>query len=201
MHTAQVKGNNKYCTFLKYKKCKNYTFVLTTKCKYAIMSVKGDVFMSEIRNLRVTKRLTQSEAAAMLGISLRSYKAYENGEYRRDSVKYKYILSELEKYVALDEDHGILTVEDIKSACKAVFDEYRVKYCILFGSYAKGTATEKSDVDLLISTDVTGLRFFGIAERLRLALKKRVDLLDLAQLKENGELLDEILKDGIRIYE
>ncbi len=157
--------------------------------------------MSEIRNLRLTKRLTQAEAAEMLGISLRSYKAYENGEYRQDSVKYKYILLGLQEYVALDEDHGILTMEEIKSACKSVFDEYRVKYCILFGSYAKGGATEKSDVDLLISTDVTGLKFFGMAERLRFALKKRVDLLDLGQLKDNSELLDEILKDGIRIYE
>jgi predicted nucleotidyltransferase len=81
-----------------------------------------------------------------------------------------------------------------------VLDEYSVKYCILFGSYAKGSANEKSDVDLVISTEVTGLRFFGIAERLRRELHKKVDLLDLRQLNNNAELLDEILKDGVKIY-
>lgn len=85
--------------------------------------------------------------------------------------------------------------------CKSVLDEYSVKYCILFGSYAKGTETEKSDVDLLISTDVTGLRFYGIAERLRTALRKKVDLLDLKQLEGNTALLDEILKEGIKVYQ
>ena len=54
---------------------------------------------------------------------------------------------------------------------------------------------------MLISTEVTGLRFFGIAERLRTALKKKVDLLDLKQLSENRDLIDEILKDGIKVYE
>ena len=80
-------------------------------------------------------------------------------------------------------------------------NEYDVKYCILFGSYAKGKATEKSDVDLLISTEIVGLRFFGIAERLRDALHKKVDLLDLRQLADNQALIDEILKDGVRVYE
>ena len=45
------------------------------------------------------------------------------------------------------------------------------------------------------------MRFYGIAERLRTELKKKVDLLDLRQLTNNNELLDEILKDGIRVYE
>ena len=111
------------------------------------------------------------------------------------------MIGELEKLVVLDEEHGILTIDEIKEGCKAVLDEYDVKYCILFGSYAKGKATEKSDVDLLISTKIVGLKFFGIAERLRETLHKKVDLLDLRQLAENQALIDEILKDGVRVYE
>ena len=156
--------------------------------------------MSELKKLRMSKKLTQEEASALLGVSLRSYKTYENDESKKTTLKYRYLLDTLEKYNDLDEEHGILTIDDIKNACKTVFDEYSVKYCILFGSYAKGKATETSDVDLLISTDVTGLRFFGIAERLRTDLHKKVDLLDLRQLNNNEALLDEILKDGIKIY-
>ena len=151
--------------------------------------------------MRIAKGLTQEDARILLGVSLRSYKTYENDESKIGTLKYNYMLEQLQKHISLDEEHGILTVDDIKNACKAVLDEYSVKYCILFGSYAKGIATEKSDVDLLISTDVTGLRFFGIAERLRTALQKKVDLLDLKQLTENRDLIDEILKDGIKVYE
>ena len=157
--------------------------------------------MSTLKELRITKGLTQEEASALLGISLRSYKSYENDEGKVGTLKYNYMVERLEKHITPDEEHGILTIDEIKNACKSVLDEYSVKYCILFGSYAKGRASDTSDVDLLLSTEVTGLRFFGIAERLRNALRKKVDLLDLKQLTNNQELLDEILKDGIRIYE
>lgn len=157
--------------------------------------------MSTLKEMRISKGLTQEEASALLGVSLRSYKSYENDEDKVGTLKYNYMLQELEKHISLDEEHGILTLDYIKNACKTVLDEYSVKYCILFGSYAKAIATEKSDVDLLISTDVTGLRFFGIAERLRNELHKKVDLLDLKQLSENHDLIDEILKDGIKVYE
>jgi predicted nucleotidyltransferase/DNA-binding XRE family transcriptional regulator len=157
--------------------------------------------MSKLKELRKAKGLTQESASVLLGVSLRSYKTYENDEGKIGTLKYNYMVEQLEKYVTLDEEHGLLTIEDIKNACKTVLSEFSVKYCILFGSYAKGKATEKSDVDLLISTEVTGLRFFGIAERLRNTLRKKVDLLDLRQLTDNQELLDEILKDGIRVYE
>ena len=151
--------------------------------------------------MRIEKNLTQAEASELLGVSLRSYKTYENDPEKADTLKYRFLLSELEKYVSVDEEHGLLSIEDIKSSCATVFSEYSVKYCILFGSYAKGTATEKSDVDLLISTDVTGLRFFGIAERLRYELKKNIDLLDLSQLSGNKDLIDEILSYGVKVYE
>ena len=165
------------------------------------MQEKGDDIMSILKELRIAKGLTQEEASILLGVSLRSYKSYENDEGKIGTLKYNYMREKLEKYVSLDEEHGILTLDEIKNACKSVLDEYPVKYCILFGSYSKGVATEKSDVDLLISTEVSGLRFFGMAERLRTTLKKKVDLLDLKQLFENYDLIDEILKDGIKVYE
>ena len=75
-----------------------------------------------------------------------------------------------------------------------------MKYAYLFGSYAKGRATGKSDVDILVSASVTGIEFFGLVEELRTELHKKVDVLDKNQLKGNLELTEEILKDGIKIY-
>ncbi len=93
-----------------------------------------------------------------------------------------------------------MTLEDIEKTCQSILKGYSVEFCILFGSYAKETPTEKSDVDLLISTEVKGMKFYGLTEMLREGLKKRVDLLTLEQLTDKKELLKEILKDGIRIY-
>ena len=93
-----------------------------------------------------------------------------------------------------------VTTEQIEKCCKEVLDAYQVEYCYLFGSYAKGKATEQSDVDLLISTKETGLRFYEIAERLRESLHKKVDLLDMKQLVNNETLIHEMLKDGIKVY-
>ena len=57
-----------------------------------------------------------------------------------------------------------------------------------------------SDVDLLISTNVKGLKFYGLVEEIRASLHKKVDVLDMNQLKDNIELTEEIFKDGIKIY-
>lgn len=154
-----------------------------------------------LKEIRISKELTQVQASALTSVPLRTYKNYENDPKKVDSIKYKYMCQILESYGIVDEEHGILTINDIKNACENVFLQYDVEYCYLFGSYAKNAANEKSDVDLLISTSVTGIRFFGIAERLREELKKKVDLLDLRQLDNNRELLNEILKDGVKIYE
>ncbi|NLP48434.1 MAG: helix-turn-helix domain-containing protein [Clostridiales bacterium] len=154
-----------------------------------------------LKELRKSKNLTQKEASAITGIPLRTYKNYENDSAKEGTIKYNYMCETLEAHGLIDEEHGILSREAIESACQKVLSEYDVEYCYLFGSYANETANEKSDVDLLISTSVTGLKFFGLAERLREELKKKVDLLDLRQLENNPELINEILRDGIKIYE
>ena len=156
--------------------------------------------MNTIKDLRTEKKLTQKQVAEMLGISLRSYKSYENEEQKVGTLKYQYIIDKLSAINPLDEEHGILDLEYIKEKCDSVFSEYPVHYCVLFGSYAKGKATETSDVDLLVSSDVKGLKFYGMVEKLRTALHKKVDVLGLEQLRDNLELTDKILKSGIRIY-
>ncbi len=156
--------------------------------------------MSAIKELRKEKKLTQQQVAEILGISLRSYKSYENDADKVGTIKYNYILDKLNAINPIDEENGILELEYIKEKCESVFAEYPIHYCVLFGSYAKGKAVETSDVDLLVSSDVKGLKFYGMVEKLRTSLHKKVDVLSLDQLKDNLELTDEILKDGIRIY-
>ena len=153
-----------------------------------------------LKELRLSKDLTQSQVANIVGISLRSYKEYENDVTKANSLKYKYILNELLKIDYIDEEHGILKMDNIKKVVSDVLSKFDVDYCYLFGSYARNKANELSDVDLLVSTKITGMAFFGLAEELREALHKKVDLLNLEQLSKNQVLLNEILRDGIKIY-
>lgn len=153
-----------------------------------------------IRQMRTCNGLTQAKCADYLGIPLRTYKRYESDESKIPAAKNRYITELLSLYNHTDEEHGVLTVDAIKKICGEVFSDYPVEYCYLFGSYAKGKANEKSDVDLLVSLPVNGLMYYELLEVLREKLKKKVDLLDTAQLGSNLSLTEEILKDGIKIY-
>lgn len=156
--------------------------------------------MDNIKELRTMKGLTQKQVSEMTGIPLRTYKNYENDSRKKGSIKYRYIIEKLMEYGFIDETHGVLETEVIRIKCRDVLKDYPVRYCYLFGSYARGEATESSDVDLLVSSDVGGIRFYGLAERLRDSLHKKVDLLDTEQLSDNRELLDQVLAEGERIY-
>ena len=153
-----------------------------------------------LKELRKEKGLTQAACAKVVGVPVRTYVRYETDEGRADTLKYRYMLETLQKYGVIDEEHGLLTVDKIKAVCAPLFEQYGVKYAYLFGSYAKGKATERSDVDLLISMPLNGLRFYELVEVLRESLKKKVDLLDETQLDNNSVLVKEILRDGIKIY-
>lgn len=52
----------------------------------------------------------------------------------------------------------------------------------------------------MVKTDISGLKFYDLIEKLREELNKKVDLLNFEQLNNNLDLINEILKDGIKIY-
>lgn len=153
-----------------------------------------------LREIRKSGNITQQEASVILGIPLRTYIRYENEEKYLKSFKYQKMCETLEEKFLIDEERGLLTIDKIKEIVKSVFDKYNVEFAFLFGSYAKGYANEKSDVDILIETDITGLGYFGLVEELRQALHKKVDLIRLKDVETGSKFMSEILKVAIKIY-
>ena len=51
--------------------------------------------MGAVKELRLEKKLTQQQVADLVGISLRSYKSYENDTDKEGTIKYAYILDRL----------------------------------------------------------------------------------------------------------
>ncbi len=82
-----------------------------------------------------------------------------------------------------------------------VFKKYDVEKAVLFGSVAKGTAKHGSDLDILVHSNLKGLRFIGLLEDLKLASDMDVDLLDVSHIETDSLVDKEIKKTGVVIYE
>lgn len=153
-----------------------------------------------LRELRLKEGIPLKEASEITGIPMRTYIRYEKEPEKENTIKYKHALNTLAEYTRIDEDKGILSIDAIRTGLGEVFKDKDVSFCILFGSYAKNRATEKSDIDLVVNTGITGLAFYGLVEEIREKLKKKVDLLRIEDLTENTGLLSEVLKDGVKVY-
>ena len=96
---------------------------------------------------------------------------------------------------------SVYTVSQLKDALTPVFASYGVRRAVLFGSYGKGTATEKSDVDLLVDSGLKGLRFVGFLDDVQRAIDKEVDLFDIAHIQAGSSIDREIRETGVTVYE
>ena len=95
----------------------------------------------------------------------------------------------------------IYSISDIKSILARQVAATPVRQAILFGSYAKGQATEHSDVDLLVDSGLQGLAFYGLLEEIATTLYVPVDLIDMTQVEQGSQVDHEIQRSGVAIYE
>ena len=95
----------------------------------------------------------------------------------------------------------IFTPNEIKQRLQPIFISHQIRQAILFGSYGKENATQSSDVDLLVDSDLRGLRFVGFVEELREALgDKEMDVFDITHVEPKSRIAEEIRQTGIEIY-
>ena len=101
----------------------------------------------------------------------------------------------------------MLTIEEIKERVTPVLKAYDVKAAYLFGSYARGDATENSDVDIRVdsgnSPKLRGWAYGGLYLDLKEALDCELDLLTC--LPKNDKPLSKyflanLKKDEVQIY-
>ena len=95
----------------------------------------------------------------------------------------------------------IYTVDQIRSLTAPIAEAYGVKRLSLFGSYARGEATDASDVDLLVDRGEirSGFIMGGLYIDLRDALNKELDM--VSTHGASPEFLSRIRKDEIKLYE
>ena len=95
----------------------------------------------------------------------------------------------------------VYTIPELKTILSPVFAEHGVKRAVLFGSYAKGSATPRSDVDLVVDSGLRGLAFFGLLESVATALDTPVDLIDVSQIERGSRNDREVAQSGVKIFE
>lgn len=105
----------------------------------------------------------------------------------------------------------IYTIDEIRQIVTPIAEKYRLPAIYLFGSYARGTANEHSDVDLLVDTTGTQLRSLltlgALYNDLEEALGKRIDLITMSSLRQRVQMLSEetfrdtVWKEKVSLYD
>ena len=157
--------------------------------------------MNELRKKRRELAITQLQAANACGVSLRTYQTYE--ETDNPNATYYELVRQLDEMGIFDGSNYIVSVRGIKFACRQLFKEKypEIKCAYLYGSYARGEATGKSNIDILVVLNKPiGFKFYGITADLEQQLHKKVNIQSYEQLIDNSSILKDVLVEGIKIY-
>lgn len=104
----------------------------------------------------------------------------------------------------------VLSIDEIRTRVAPIARQYNIPAIFLFGSYARGTATADSDVDLIV--DTTGTQLYGmfglgmLYADLENALGKSIDLITVGSLTQKTAMesdlrfRDTVMKERVNIY-
>lgn len=92
-----------------------------------------------------------------------------------------------------------LSLETIKHFVIELAEEYGAKKVSLFGSFARGDATEESDIDLLLDKgDIKGMQVLEFQDELSKRIGRKVDVVTTAGASKR--FLNKISEDEVVLY-
>ena len=104
----------------------------------------------------------------------------------------------------------IYTVEELKKRIEPIAKRYELPTVYLFGSYARGEATDDSDVDILIDRSGSKVRtlvdFCGLNNDFEECIGKKVDLVTMQTLEQkrtkmrSAEFIQTVHSEKVVIY-
>ena len=102
----------------------------------------------------------------------------------------------------------IYTQDQIRQMIAPIAEKYHLKAVFLFGSYARGDATESSDVDLLVDTTGTSLKSLLSLGALYCDLEAAlIDLVTVSTLEQKAQMPSEaqfretVIRERVNIYD
>ncbi len=96
---------------------------------------------------------------------------------------------------------NVLTIREIEETVKPIAARYGVEAVYLFGSYARGDATAKSDLDFLVlgGSGFKRTRIFALAEDLRAAFGREVDVFEICEVNRGSDFYNNIMKERLLV--
>lgn len=91
----------------------------------------------------------------------------------------------------------VYTIQEIKNNLQSIAEKYRLAGVYLFGSYARGKADEKSDIDLavdLTGSVISGLMFFELEETIQSLFTVPVDVLTVEEIMTGKSYITQQLR-------
>ncbi|MCD8365461.1 MAG: nucleotidyltransferase domain-containing protein [Clostridiales bacterium] len=97
--------------------------------------------------------------------------------------------------------NDVLTIEKISELVKPIALKYKVKEIYLFGSYARGEATEESDLDFLVfgGSQFKLTMIFALAEDLRDIFGKDVDVFEINEVNKESDFYQAVMKERLLV--
>ena len=95
----------------------------------------------------------------------------------------------------------IYTIDKIKDIVKPIANKYNVQSIYLFGSYARGDATENSDLDFLVfgGDNFKLTNIFALAEDLRLVFQKQIDVFEISEINTDSDFYSTIMNERLNV--
>ena len=97
--------------------------------------------------------------------------------------------------------NAIYTLDNIRDIVKPIANKYNVESIYLFGSYARGEADENSDLDFLVfgGVDFKLTNIFALAEDLRAAFQRQVDVFEISEINTDSEFYSNIMNERLNV--
>ena len=98
-------------------------------------------------------------------------------------------------------ENKILNIENISDLVRPLAKKYKVREIYVFGSYARGEATETSDIDFLVfgGDDFKLTNILALGEELRETLNKDVDVFEICEINQDSNFYKSVMKDKVLV--
>ncbi len=95
----------------------------------------------------------------------------------------------------------MLPITTIENAIRQLLARYHAEYALLIGSYARGEATEASDIDVVVfgGSQFKKMDIFAFAEDLRELTGKDVDAFEICEVNVGTPFYEAVMREGRRI--
>ena len=121
--------------------------------------------------------------------------------FLRQTVRDKKVPLDLSLASAAESKKSVLSQNEIRSYICKLLGKYNADNAMIFGSYARGDANEKSDIDVVIfggnNFEMTDI--FSISDDVNRHFKKPVDIYEISEINKNTSLYSSIMREGVLV--